>query len=102
MSPGRPRIEPKRTGRSWAGICRVLNWASLVGGCRFDVQPGKGLCNAQVGKQQRDRLGGDRGAAVGVDGPAAARLMRCFAYVAAVSFSARAVDSRVATIHPAA
>jgi hypothetical protein len=46
--------------------------------------------------KERDRLGGHRGAAVTVDGHLAAG-MCCWAQVAAISFSARTADSRVAT-----
>jgi hypothetical protein len=48
---------------------------------------------------QLDRLGGQRGAAVGVD-TQLAQVMPCLALVAAISFSARMADSRVATSSP--
>ena len=76
-APGRPRWSrsgPGNPGRYF----RVLNWASEYGLSLLTCGPGVGLGDAEVGEQERDRLGGHRGAAVGVDGelPAADALLR--------------------------
>jgi hypothetical protein len=88
-------IEAKWRGKS-GRYFRVLNWLSEEGlslltyGWEWDwVTPGPA-------SKERDRLGGHRGAAVTVDGHLAAG-MCCLAQVAAISFSARTADSRVAT-----
>jgi len=93
-------IEAKRREKS-GRYFRVLNWLSEEGlslltyGWEWDwVTPGPA-------STERDRLGGHRGAAVTVDGHLAAG-MCCWAQVAAISFSARTADPRVATIQPVA
>ena len=66
-----------------------------------DVRAGVGLGDAQVGEQQRDRLRRHGRAAAGVQAELTAG-NACFAQVSAMSFSASAGDSRVATIQPTA
>jgi hypothetical protein len=63
-------IEPNRAGNA-GRYFRVLNWASEYG-LSSDVRAGVGLGDAEVGEQQRDRLGRHRGAAVGVQAELAA------------------------------
>ena len=92
-------IEVNRAGK-YGRYLRVLNCAS-ENGLSFETWGGVGLGDAEVGEQERDRPGGHRGAAVGVEARCP-RPMPCLAQVPAMSFSARAADSRVATIQPTA
>lgn len=84
-----------RRGRytTWRAACQCWRLApnvqmSSVGGGE-QLGPGS-PGDAEVGEQERDRLGG-RGSAVGVDGQVPG-LMCCLAQVATISFPARAAD----------
>ena len=96
--PRAASIEAKRSGKP-GRYFRVLNCASEYGLSLETCGRRVGLGDAEVGEQERDRLGGHRGAAVGVEGQLS-RPISCLAIVSAISRSARAADSRWATIQP--